>query len=115
MKLEECRGKRILWGMTPEQAFQAVAITSVADLEAERARQGELIGAWFYINVWNCQATLALYEQGADGIGQSYLIEDSPFTSEELEEAVRGQGGAINRSGWYALPEPLQERLRKEL
>ncbi|MFZ5501786.1 MAG: hypothetical protein ACOY58_07760 [Candidatus Micrarchaeota archaeon] len=112
MRLENCAGKRLLWGMTPQRAFQMVEILAQEDIEREKERQRELTGAWFYINVWNCQAQLLLYEQEEKGTGQTYPIEDSPFTSEELEQALWDQGGAINMSGWYALPLAFQERIK---
>ena len=78
-----------------------------------RQRLKALEGCYFYVDVWNCRARLALMHNTGDGGGRSEVIED--FDSALLEKAVYQAGGMINLSGWYPLSNTLKTLLRKRL
>ena len=117
MRLEELRDKRIRWDLTPENAFaQGFAISRPEDLEQIKRYYQELDGSYFfYINVWNCKASLAVMEMHADGTGKGYPVEQDIISEEELEEAVWDAGGAINMSGHYPLTPNLIRKLKEFL
>lgn len=63
-------------------------------------------GLCWFINVWNCKAELT----ALDASGEYHVAECDPELEEEVrrlvEDAVDKQG-AINWSGWYAVPDEL--------
>jgi len=115
MKLQDCRDKKLRWDLTPQTANPPIEIRTQEDLRRAVEITRSHAGAYFYINVWNCQAPLALMELDEKGNGQSWIIKQTIISDDELEEAVWDQGGAINLSGHYALPTYLQERIRNLL
>lgn len=62
-----------------------------------------------FIDVWDCKARVARYEQTEDGIAWYYAT-----NWEDLEaaaaEAVDAAGGWLTMSGHYPCPEELAER-----
>ena len=64
------------------------------------------------MDVWNCQAHLALMHNRANGSGTMHQIED--FESPLLEKAVEAVGN-ITMSGWYPLSSRLKKLLKKKL
>lgn len=114
MKLEELRGKKIRWDLTPQNAWlEGFQINSQEDWEFLKRYFEELHGSYFFfINVWDCKASLAVMEMYANGSGKSYPVEQEIISDEELEEALWDAGGAINMSGHYPLTPELIHRLK---
>lgn len=69
---------------------------------------------FFYINVWNCRATLSLAHRQAGGGSIETVAEMEP-PEDLLEVAVEEAGGWLNRSGWYPLNPELTEWVKKAL
>jgi len=115
MIIEDCCGKKIHWGMTPQEAIIVGEIKTQEDLERIQQKVRSMAGAYFYINVWNCQVQLSLMQMNETVTGRSERIGQVLITDEELEQAICAQGGAINMSGHYAMPLPLQERIKTYL
>ncbi len=101
--------------MTPQEAVIVGEIKTQGDLERIQEKVRSMAGAYFYIDVWNCQVQLSLMELNENGTGRSERIGQVLITDQELEQAIRAQGGMINLSGHYALPLSLQERIRTYL
>ena len=119
MKLEEVKGNRetmakLRWDLTPQTGtVSSYEFSSQDDLERLRQRLKSLEGYYFYVDVWNCRARLALMHNTGDGGGRSEVIED--FHSPLLEKAVYEAGGSINQSGWYPLSNALRSVLQRKL
>lgn len=116
MKLADIKplASQIRWGMTPQSAgYGPIAITSQADLDMYKAMLAANAGYYFYIDVWDCQARLALMHNLPEGGGMSEIVED--FKSPLLYRAVEQAGGAINISGWYPLSRRLEAVLKRKL
>lgn len=99
------------WDMTPEQIFQPRTIQSKEDLERLDKLHREQAGFYFYVDVWNCGASLALMQVRPDGISYSERIEITEELENELIQAIEEAGGAINMSGHYSLSEKLKKNL----
>jgi hypothetical protein len=101
------------WDLTPETAnIGEYTINNQADLDRLNALLASKAGYYFYVDVWNCQAHLAIMHNQADGSGTMYQIED--FNSPLLEKAVEALG-SITTSGWYPLSKRLTTLLKKKL
>ncbi len=70
-------------------------------------------GYFFYVDVCDCQARLALVHNKPDGTGTTHLIED--FECPLLEKAVYEAGGNITTSGWYPVSKQLKRMIQKKL
>ncbi len=99
------------WDMTPEQIFQPRMIQSKEDLDRLDRLHKEQAGFFFYIDVWNCKASLALMHTLPDGNITSERIEVPVELENELIWGIEAAGGAINMSGHYALTETLKKSL----
>ncbi len=97
------------WDLTPEQIFQPRMIRSKEDIERLDELHIEQAGFYFYVDVWNCSASLALMHVKTDGSMNSERI-DYP-DEDELIQAIEEAGGAINMSGHYPLSEKLKTNL----
>lgn len=115
MNLTGCQGKNIHWDLTPQKAAIEGEVSTLEEFERIREQLRAMAGAYFYIDVWNCQARLALIEQNEHGTGRAATIEQVLIDDAEMQQAISDQGGMINLSGHYALPLPLQERIRTYL
>jgi len=122
MKLEEVKNNQeimsqLRWDLTPQTGSIGdhgnYEITCPGDIDRLNALLAEKAGYYFFINVWNCQAHLALIHNTATGGGRADRIED--FESPLLEKAVYKAGGMINLSGWYPLSNRLETLLKKKL
>lgn len=119
MKLEEVRSNRetmahLRWDLTPQTAtISSCEVNSPEELERLRQRLKTLEGYYFYVDVWNCRARLALMHNTGDGGGGSEIVSD--FDSPLLERAVYQAGGSITTSGWYPLSNALKTLLQKRL
>jgi len=104
---------KIRWDLTPQTAnISGTFIESQADLERYNKLAAEKVGYYFYVDVWNCQARLALMHNFQGG-GRSEVIED--FDSPLLARSVESAGGWINMSGWYPINSRLERVLRRKL
>jgi len=93
--------KNIRWDLTPEKVFAPRTVQTQDDIERLHKDQTEQAGYYFYIDVWNCQARLALMHVRANGSMTSEII--SEFPEKPLREAIEEHGGAINISGHYPI------------
>ena len=119
MKLEEVKNNpeimsHLRWDLTPQTANipEGYIIEKQADLERLNKLLAEKAGYYFYVDVANCQARLALMHNNATGGGTMHRIED--FESPLLEKAVEAIG-SITTSGWYPLNKRLTTLLKKKL
>ena len=119
MKLEEIKNNpeimsQLRWDLTPQTANipEGYIITKQEDLERLNKLLAEKAGYYFYIDVWNCQAHLAIMQNHATGSATMHSIED--FESPLLEKAVEAVG-SITTSGWYPLNKRLETLLKKKL
>lgn len=108
-------GKTILWDRKPSDYAGTVNIESDADFQRLKEETKANTGCYFYIDVWNCQARLALYEDLGAGSGNTHIIENPPLSEEDMARAVYVAGGAINISGWYPLLQSLNTQLQEAL
>ncbi len=119
MKLEEVKTnaeimRQLRWDLTPQNAnISGFSISCQADLDRLNKLLEEKAGYYLYVDVWNCQAHLALMENRANGGGKSERITD--FESPLLEKAVYQVGGSITTSGWYPLSKALATLLKRKL
>jgi hypothetical protein len=121
MKLEEIKNNpeimnQLRWDLTPQTAsvgnHGSYEITCQGDIDRLNELLKEKAGYYFYVNVWDCQARLALMYNNSGGGGRSDIID---FESPLLEKAVYQAGGMINLSGWYPLNKQLKTLLQKKL
>lgn len=116
MKLEELKGKKILWGMTPKVALADFTIRSDADFRAYEERQKQLVGYYFYIDVWNMTARLAVMENKIGSARSSIVdLKGTTITESDLHTAIRMAGGFINLSGHYPISKHIMQKLLQEL
>ena len=115
MKLEELVGKKILWDATPQSEMGMVEIHGQADYDRYMQRVKERAGYYFFVNVWNCRASLQVMLQREDGSARSEVIETKIVTDNDLYNAIDATGGAINISGHYPASEKILTKLRKKL
>lgn len=121
MKLEEVKSNpeilnNLRWDLTPQNSNFPNGvwhINSPKDIQAMHKFLQAKAGYYFFVNVYNCQASLALAHNQADGNTAIYAIDD--FHSSLLEQAVEDAGGSITTSGWYPLNKPLRKRLKRLL
>jgi hypothetical protein len=100
MKMKDLRGKRIHWNLTPEIAMSG---------------WDEWTGYYFFIDVRDYIARLAVMYKDEIGGGKSKIIEDAPVSQEEFEDAITEQGGWIHLDGHYAIDEKIRNRLKMTL
>jgi len=118
MKFEEVKNNpeimsQLRWDLTPQNAnLSGYEINNQADLERLNKLLAEKAGYYFYVDVWNCQAHLALMQNRKEGSGTMHQITD--FNSPLLEKAVEAIG-SITTSGWYPLSKRLETLLKKKL
>lgn len=108
-------GKTVFWDRKPSDYAGTINIESDADFQRLKEEMKANTGCFFYIDVWNCQARLALYKDLGTGNGNTHIIENSPLSEENMEKDVYAVGGAINISGWYPLSKKLITQLREAL
>lgn len=104
--LEEIRNntvivKNIRWDLTLEKVFAPRTVQTQDDIERLWNDQKEQAGYYFYVDVWNCRARLALMHLKPDGSATPEIIDE--FPEKALIEAVEETGGAINISGHYPI------------
>lgn len=124
MKVKELKDfvedKTIHWDMTPQSAREGVdgvEIISKEELEELNKKIEERIGVYFYVDVWNMNARLGIFENKKHG-GTSRVIEnfDNLEISEDmLEGCIHDVGGALNISGHYPINEKVKEKLKDHL
>lgn len=123
MKLEEVKNNpeimsHLRWDLTPQNSNitntpdGTYEVKCQADLDRYNQLSAEKAGYYFFVNVWNCQAHLALMQNNATGSATMNAIED--FQSLLLEKAVE-EIGSITTSGWYPLNKRLETLLKKKL
>ena len=120
MKLEEIKNNpeimnQLRWDLTPQNSGfpnGSYEVNNQADVDAMNKLLAEKAGYYFYIDVWNCQAHLAIMHNRKEGNGTMHTIED--FESPLLEKAVEAIG-SITTSGWYPLSKRLTGLLKKKL
>jgi hypothetical protein len=110
------RETRIDWAATPQSVMgpESEVIKSQGDLEAYQQHERDLVGyGYFYIDVRNMEANLALMHSTRPGLWQGEIIPQqySPLLPHDLERAIEEAAGAMNWSGHY----PLDERCRAKL
>ena len=118
MKFEDIKNNKeimgkLRWDLTPQTAnIVSYEVNSPEDFERLKQLLKSLEGYYFYVDVWNCQARLALMKNDEDGGGRSEVIDfDSPL----LRSAVYQAGGNITTSGWYPLSTRLVSLLKRRL
>lgn len=117
MKLSEITQEiaaQIRWGAKPQDFdLSGFEIRSQADIDRINKLLEAQKGYYFYVDVWNCQARLALMHNKPDGTAASQIVEG--FDSPLLYRAVEQAGGWINMSGHYPLSRRLEQMLKKRL
>ena len=119
MKLQDVKNNpeilgKLRWDLTPQTGnISSFEVNSQEDVDHLKALLAGKAGYYFYVDVWNCQARLALMHNLPDGGGKSEIITD--FHSALLEKAVEAAGGMINMSGWYPLSRALERMVKKRL
>lgn len=110
---------RIVWDATPQSVLGPTpatdVITSQEDFEASQRQIRELVGyGYFYVDVMNMDADLALMRSTRAGIWEADIIPQhlSPLLPEDLERCVEAAGGAMNWSGHYPLDEWSVDKVR---
>jgi hypothetical protein len=99
---------RIDWDATRQGVMSPASgiITGQADLEAYQQRDRDLVGyGYFYIDVRNMQADLALMHSTHPGYWETEIIPRrlSPLLEKDLIRSIEAAGGAVNWSGHYPL------------
>lgn len=102
--------KNIRWDLTPEKIFAPREMRSEADLERIEQENREQAGYYFYIDVWNMKASLALMHVKPDGSMTSVRL--LTFWEEALIKAVEEAEGAINLSGHYPVNAQIKKMIR---
>jgi hypothetical protein len=121
MKLQEIKNNpeimaHLRWDLTPQNSGfpnGTWEVNSQADIDAMNQFLKTREGYYFYVDVYDCQARLALMQNTVTGAGTMHAIED--FESALLEKAVYQVGGSITTSGWYPLSRQLISLLKKKL
>ena len=122
MRLEEIKNSpelmnQLRWDLNPQNAGFPSDQTAVGMSQEELDRLSvelvDKVGAYFYVDVWNCTVRLALMIRDVFGNGKSKWIEK--FDSPLLEESLYECGGAVNVSGMYPINSDLEEELKKKL
>lgn len=110
--------------ITPEKYLSQCMINSQEDFKNYLRRIKGDAGYYFYINVWDCRARLALMQVKPDGRGVSIRADFGRFDvgddlSREFEsamlDAIVEAGGSINWSGHYPLNHFLENLLKSRL
>jgi hypothetical protein len=116
MKLSEIRNNpeilaNLRWDLTPQtSSITGYTLTSQADFFRLNELLAQKAGYYFYVDVWNCQARLALMHNYANGNGRAEIVED--YDNVELLEA---SVDCITCSGHYPITAELEDDLRKKL
>ena len=103
-----------MWDATPQSVLRGVVTTirSQEDLEVSQRRDHDFVGTgYFYVDVRDMRADLALMHSTKAGYWIGDFIEQDVISESELVKAVEEAGGAITKSGHYPLPDELKERL----
>jgi hypothetical protein len=118
MKLEDLKGGKIRWDLTPQkyiEGLNAVEIKSQEDIEKLNRLFRERAGKFFYIDVWNCTPRLFIMDNDEEGVGMAEIVEQDIITVDEMIEAVEEAGGSITISGHYPINKKIEEKLKKFL
>lgn len=108
------KGLWIDWEATPQSVLSATftALRAPEDLEKARCREKEMVGTgYFYVDVRDGRANLALMRSTKPGYWQAELVEQDVIEESELIEAAGEAGCAPKWNGHYPLPERLRARL----
>jgi len=107
------------WDMTPERYMAPRKVTGDEDLTRYVQELREQAGYYFYVDVWNCQAHLALMHVKEDGSGWPELVNVDDELAGEVEKLIHGAveiaGGAVNIGGHYPLSPMLTRFLKNDL
>jgi hypothetical protein len=107
---------RIDWEATPQSVLgPQSAITSQEDFErSQRALRDDVGRAYFFVNVYDMRADLALMRCTRPGRWETEIIpqELSPLLEEDLERAIEEAGGALTSSGHYPLSDTCLWKLK---
>jgi len=118
MNISEIQKSRIHWGMTPmsyAEGIDGVFIKDKEGLDRLRDMLKERAGYYFYIDVWNCNASLHIMKNAVDGTATSEAVEGIDIPDEMLNAAINEQGGMINLSGHYAIGDEIEKLLRRAI
>ena len=97
--------------MTPQKyaaGIGGVELSSQEDIKRMRELIASKAGCFFYVDVWNMSAQLALACNKETGEGTGEVIENAPVPEKVLTHAIEKAGGAVNRSGWYPINEEIK-------
>jgi hypothetical protein len=118
MKLEDLKGEKIRWDLTPQKYLEelnGVVIESWEDIERLKKLLKERVGKYFYIDVWNCTPCLFLMDNDEDGNGKAEIVEQDIISEDEMLEAIEEAGGSITISGHYPINKKIEKKLKKFL
>ncbi len=107
-------GLWIDWEATPQSVLSTTftALRAPEDLEKARCREKEMVGmGYFYVDVRDGRANLALMRSTKPGYWHAELVEQDVIEESELIEAAGEAGGAPKWNGHYPLPGSLRARL----
>jgi hypothetical protein len=122
MKLEEIKNNpeimnQLRWDLNPQTAGFPPERTSINTTQEEldhlNASMIDKAGAYFYVDVWNCAAKLAIMIQDVFGNRRIFKIEK--FDSPLLEESIYEYGGAMDISDMYPINSDLEKEIKKKL
>ena len=116
--IDTLAGVRIGWQATPQSIMSpgGGVITSQEDLERLQQRDSDLVGyGYFYIDVRNFEADLALMHSTRPGYWETMLVPQrySPLLPEDLARAVEDAGGSMGWSGMYPLNDVCLWKVRE--
>jgi hypothetical protein len=118
MRLEDLRGEKIRWDLTPQKYIEGVntiEIESQEDIERLNRLLKERVGKYFYIDVWNCTPRLFVMDNDRNGVGIAEIVEQDIISKDEMIEAVEEAGGSVTMSGHYPINKKIEEKLKKFL
>ena len=116
MNLIDLKGKKILWDLTPQDNFEDCVIQNEADMRAYEERERTKLGFYFYVDVWDLTALLAVMENKIGSATSSIVdLEGTTITERDLHTAIEKAGGFINLSGHYPISEELKRQLKKAM
>lgn len=98
---------QLRWDLTPESNAIGEAITSQEDFNRLEKGAEARRGYFFFINVWNFQASLILVKN--EKYSSKIIGEIKEMHRNALLEAIAETGGYINRNGLY----PINETIKK--
>jgi hypothetical protein len=101
--------QEIRWDLTPKTAHISGIVASQEELEKKVDAR---VGYYFFISVWDCQASLMLMKN--EKYSATVVCEVKEIPNRMLQEAVK-EVGMINMSGYYPINTKIEAWLKEKL